>query len=75
LKKYLVSPPFLGKPIRGAPIRLYFAITDWEISSLILQDWDRVHKPNYFVSKVLQGPKTRYQAIEKATLAVVFTAW
>jgi len=26
------------------------------------------------VSKVLQGPEVRYQAIEKATLAVVFTA-
>ena len=28
----------------------------------------------YFVSKVLQGPEVRYQAIEKATLAVVFAA-
>jgi len=28
----------------------------------------------YFVSKVLQGPKTRYQALEKAALAVVFSA-
>ena len=27
----------------------------------------------YFVSKVLQGPETRYQAIEKVVLAVVFT--
>jgi len=31
-------------------------------------------KPIYFVSKVLQGPEVRYQAIEKATLAVVFSA-
>ncbi|XP_068480843.1 uncharacterized protein [Phaseolus vulgaris] len=28
----------------------------------------------YFVSKVLQGPEVRYQAIEKAALAVVFSA-
>ena len=28
----------------------------------------------YFVSKVLQGPKVRYQALEKAALAVVFSA-
>jgi len=31
-----------------------------------------VHKPIYFVSKVLQGPEVRYQAIEKVALAVVF---
>ena len=28
----------------------------------------------YFVSKVLQGPEVRYQALEKAALAVVFSA-
>jgi len=28
----------------------------------------------YFVSKVLQGPETGYQAIEKTALVVVFTA-
>lgn len=27
----------------------------------------------YFVSKVLQGPESRYLAIEKAALAMVFT--
>ena len=30
-------------------------------------------KPIYFVSKVLQGPKVRYKALEKAALAVVFS--
>ena len=29
---------------------------------------------SYFVSKVLQGPEVRYQALEKAALAVVFSA-
>ena len=33
-----------------------------------------MQKPIYFVSKVLQGPEVRYQAIEKATLAVIFSA-
>jgi len=50
-----------------------FAVTDRTISSVIMQEQDMVQKPVYFVSKVLQGPKTRYQAIEKAALAVVFT--
>jgi len=39
-----------------------------------VQDWEQVQKPIYFISKLLQGPGERYQAIEKATLAVVFTA-
>jgi len=33
-----------------------------------------VQRPIYFVSKVLQGPEVRYQALEKAALAVVFSA-
>ena len=39
-----------------------------------VQDQDQVEKPIYFVSKVLQGPEVRYQALEKAALAVVFSA-
>ena len=33
-----------------------------------------MQKPICFVSKVLQGPEVRYQAREKAALAVVFSA-
>jgi len=73
-KECLASPPVLGKSVPGTPIRLYFAITDRTISSIILQDQDKVQKSVYFVSKVLQGLETRYQAIEKVALAVVFTA-
>ena len=39
-----------------------------------MQKHDRVQKHVYFVSKVLQGPETRYQDIEKAALAVIFAA-
>jgi len=31
-------------------------------------------RPIYFISKLLQGSEVRYQAIEKAALAVVFSA-
>ena len=74
LKEYLASPPVLGKPIPGTPVRLYFAIINRTINSVILQDQDKVQKPVYFVSKVLQVPKTWHHAIEKAALVVVFTA-
>jgi len=74
LKEYLASPPVLCKPQAATPLRLYFAITDRAISVMLVQDQDQVQKPIYFVSKVLQGPEVRYQALEKAALAVVFSA-
>jgi len=57
----------------GTPLRLYFAVTDREINSVILQEQDQAQRPIYFISKVLQGSEVRYKAIEKEALAVVFT--
>jgi len=74
LKEYLTSPPVLCKPQLGTPLRLYFAETKKAINSVLVQDQDQMQKPIYFVSKVLQRPKVRYQAIEKAALALVFSA-
>jgi len=74
LKEYLESPPVLFKPLPGTPIRLYFAVTDREISSVIVQEQDQAQRHIYFVSKALQGLEVRYQAIEKVALAVVFGA-
>jgi len=74
LKEYLASPPILCKPQMATPLRLYFAITERTISAVLVQDQDQVQKPIYFISKVSQGPEVRYQALEKAALAVVFSA-
>ena len=41
---------------------------------MLVQEQDQVQRPIYFVSKALQGPKLRYQSLEKAALAVVFSA-
>jgi len=38
LKEYLASPSFLGNPMEGVPLRLYFSITYRAISSVIVQD-------------------------------------
>jgi len=56
------------------PLRLYFAVTERAINLVLVQKQNQVQKPIYFVSKVLQGLEVRYQAIEKASLAVVFSA-
>jgi len=74
LKQYLASPPVLCKPQVGAPLRLYFAVTERAVNSVLVQEQDQTQRPIYFVSKVLQGPEVRYQALEKAALAVVFSA-
>jgi len=73
LNEYLASPPVLGKPMAGVPLRLYFSITDRAISSVIVQDRDQVQRLIYFISKVLQGPEEWYQAIEKEALTGVVT--
>ena len=67
LKAYLASSPVLCKPQMGTPLGLYFAITEKAISAVLVQDQDQVQKPIYFVSKVLQGPEVRYQALENPT--------
>jgi len=74
LKEYLANPPVLCMSQLGTPLHLYFAVTERAISSVFVQEHDQVQKPIYFVSKVLQGPEVRYQALEKATLVVVFSA-
>jgi len=74
LKEYLAAPPVLCKPQLGRPLQLYFVVTERAISSVLVQEQDRIQKTIYFVSKVLQGSEVRYQALEKAALAVVFSA-
>jgi len=64
----------LCKPQVGVPLRLYFAVTVWAISSVLVQEQNQVQKPIYFVSKALQGLELRYQSLEKAALTVVFSA-
>jgi len=73
LKEYLATPPVLCKPRANVPLRLYFAVTEWAISFVLVQEHDQVQRPIYFVSKALQGPELRYQSLEKAALAVVFS--
>lgn len=54
---------------------LYFGVGESSISSVLIKEKEGVQKLIYFVSKVLQGPEKRYTEIEKATLAIMVTAW
>jgi len=42
LKEYLATPPMLCKPWAGVPLRLYFAVTKWAISFVLVQEQDQV---------------------------------
>jgi len=53
IKEYLAAPPVLCKPRTGVPLLLYFAVTEWAISAVLIQEKDQTQKPIYFVSKVL----------------------
>ena len=44
------------------------------VSAVLIRKTENGKKPVYFTSKALQGPETRYQQIEKVTLALVVTA-
>jgi len=68
LKEYLASSLVLCKPLPGTPLRLYFTVIDREISSVIVQEQDRVQNPVYFVSKVLKGPKNTVSSYKKSCL-------
>jgi len=58
LKEYLATPLVLCKPRASVPLRLYFAVTEWAISSVLVQEQDQVQRLIYFVSKALQGPES-----------------
>jgi len=42
LKEYLATPLVLCKPWAGIPLCLYFAVTEWAISSVLVQEQDQV---------------------------------
>ena len=61
LKEYLATPPVLCKSRAGVPLRLYFAVTEWAISSVVVQEQDQVQRSIYFVSKALNQGTSRWR--------------
>jgi len=44
------------------------------VSAALVQELDGTQQPIYFISRILQDPETRYQMVEKVTLALITTA-
>ncbi|MCS5023626.1 hypothetical protein L2V44_14130, partial [Staphylococcus aureus] len=74
LKAYLSSPPVLSRPAAVEDLLLYISVTDHSVAAALIREEARIQRPIYYVSKVLNGPESRYHKVEKAALAVVTAA-
>ena len=59
------------KHVKGEPLYLYLAVTEYEISRALIREKDKVQWPVYYISKRLVDAETRYQEMEKLALALV----
>nr|KYP56988.1 Retrovirus-related Pol polyprotein from transposon 297 family [Cajanus cajan] len=73
-KTFLTTPPILQRPNHNTDLLLYLAVAENAISAVIVQEHQKVQTPIYFISRVLQDAKRRYQMIEKLALALVTAA-
>ncbi|KAK3032618.1 hypothetical protein RJ639_036578 [Escallonia herrerae] len=74
LKTHLSSPPLLSKPFPGEDLLIYLSVTEVAVNTVLIREEDRVQKPIYYVSKVLQDVETRYPKIDKISLALIISA-
>nr|KYP40114.1 Retrovirus-related Pol polyprotein from transposon 17.6 [Cajanus cajan] len=65
---------FIPRPDHHAELLLYLVVAEGTISAVIVQEHHKVQTPIYFISRVLQDTKKRYQTIEKLALALVTAA-
>lgn len=74
LKNYLVKLLTLSNSKVGEALSLYLATSDGTISTVLIREEGRRQFPAYFISRALKGLETRYQPLEKLTLALVNAA-
>jgi len=74
LKAFLSSSAVIKKPRLDLSIIVYLAISEEAVSSTPVQEVNNEEYPVYFVSRTLHTAETRYQMIEKVSLALVLTA-
>ncbi|XP_058725992.1 uncharacterized protein LOC131597305 [Vicia villosa] len=74
LKQALSSPLVLSRPEAGEILYLYLAVSTEAVSTALIRETPEGQKPIYFTSKALQGPKVKYQQIEKVGLPLITAA-
>ncbi|XP_050914124.1 uncharacterized protein LOC127128795 [Lathyrus oleraceus] len=59
IKEYLTKPPVLAPPVRNRPMRLYITTSESTIGSMLVQeDGKSVERLVYYLSRMLNDPKT-----------------
>src|SRR6266508_6150219 len=80
LKELLSNPPVLVPPMPEEPLLLYIAATSHVVSTTIVVERQedghiqKVQRPVYFVSEVLDESNIRYPQVQKILYAVLITS-
>ena len=80
LKLFLTKPPILTAPRPDETLLIYITATSRVISTAIVIEHEevghayKVQRPVYFISKVLNEPKTRYPQVQKLIYAILITS-
>ena len=71
LKVYLTTTPLLSPSIPGKELYLYLAVSPHIVSSALVREEGKIHKPIYYTSRVLRGTEGRFPIMEKLAFALV----
>lgn len=71
LKSYLASPPVLSRPEPKEDLYMYLAVSDHDVSSVLIWQHEGIQRPIHYLSKTLVDAETRYLPLEKMVLALV----
>ncbi|GAA0158283.1 hypothetical protein LIER_15358 [Lithospermum erythrorhizon] len=74
LKEYLASPKLLSRPEPMEELQLYLAISDGEISSVLVREAGGIQNPIYYVSHMLYRDEENYPTIDKFAFAIIIPA-
>ncbi|XP_075649739.1 uncharacterized protein LOC142620222 [Castanea sativa] len=74
LKVYLSSPPLLSPSQPGEELFLYLAVSPTVVSVALVKEDDKVQRPIYYASRVLNGAEERYPLMEELAFALITAA-
>ncbi|MCR2847796.1 reverse transcriptase-like protein [Weizmannia coagulans] len=73
IRHYLLTPPVLAPPTPGRPLLLYLSVSDIALGCMLAQSDDSGREQAvYYLSKRMLEYETRYTAIERYCLALVW---
>jgi hypothetical protein len=72
IKRYLSSPPVMKAPMAGTPFRLYIAVEDAVIGTVLTQVTEGNEHIITYLSRRLINAETRYSFIEKLCLSLFY---